>query len=98
MQAAHERDLGERKLCERAVLVVEEQLDLAVVGRRAILGARLPAAQSSASEMFDLPEPFGPTTTATPRSSRTSTGSGKDLKPRSFIARRCTRDESLTRR
>src|SRR6185295_14953864 len=34
---------------------------------------------------------LGPTTTATPLSSRTSTGSGNDLKPRSLIERRCTR-------
>ena len=40
VQAAHERDLGERKLGERAVLVVEEELDLAVVGRRPVLAAR----------------------------------------------------------
>src|SRR5205814_4026868 len=50
-----------------------------------------PEAQSSASETFDFPDPFGPTTTATPRSRRTSTGSGNDLKPRILIARRCTR-------
>ena len=60
------------------------------------LGLMLPAAQRMASEMFDFPEPFGPTTTATPGSRRTSTGSGNDLKPRSLIARRCTRDRSLT--
>ena len=47
-----------------------------------------PAAQTIASEMFDLPEPFGPTTTATPGSRRTSTGSGNDLKPRILTARR----------
>ncbi len=41
--------------------------------------------------MFDLPEPFGPTTTATPGSRRTSTGSTNDLKPRSRIVFRCTR-------
>src|SRR5262245_15365745 len=40
VQAPHERDLGERQLRERAVLVVEEQLDLAVVGRRPILPTR----------------------------------------------------------
>ena len=57
---------------------------------RSSLGASEPAAQISASAMFDLPEPFGPTTTATPGSRRTSTGSGNDLKPRSLIARRCT--------
>ena len=48
-----------------------------------------PEAQSRASETFDFPDPFGPTTTATPRSRRTSTGSGNDLKPRSLIALRC---------
>ena len=114
VQPPHERDLGEGQLGQRAVLVVEEQLDLAEVGRRPVacrreehvvglLGAQLarrsvPAAQRSASATFDLPEPFGPTTTATPCSRRTSTGSGNDLKPRSLIARRCTRGvEVLTR-
>ena len=76
MQPARERDLGERQLGERAVLVVEDELDLAEVGRAAVLAAgeqdvvgllgaklartRLPAAQSIASDTFDLPEPFGP--------------------------------------
>ena len=49
-----------------------------------------PAAQTIASETFDFPEPFGPTTTATPGSRRISTGSGNDLKPRSLMARRFT--------
>ena len=40
--------------------------------------------------MFDLPEPFGPTMTATPGSSEISTGSGNDLKPRIRSVRRCT--------
>ena len=39
VQTPHERDLGERQLGERAVLVVEEQLDLAEVGRRPVLAA-----------------------------------------------------------
>ena len=34
--------------------------------------------------------PGGPTMTPTPGSSRISTGSGNDLKPRSLTARRCT--------
>ena len=51
-------------------------------------GASEPAAQTIASDTFDLPEPLGPTTTATPGSRRTSTGSGNDLKPRSLIARK----------
>src|SRR6185437_263747 len=58
---------------------------------RSSLGLCEPEAQRSASATFDLPEPLGPTTTATPLSSRTSTGSGNDLKPRSLIERRCTR-------
>ena len=41
---------------------------------RSSLGLCEPEAQSSASATFDLPEPLGPTTTATPLSSRTSTG------------------------
>src|SRR5207237_9444240 len=55
-------------------------------------GASEPAAQTIASETLDLPDPFGPTTTATPGSRRTSTGSGNDLKPRSLIARRFIRE------
>ena len=56
-------------------------------------GVSDPAAQTIASATFDLPEPFGPTTTATPGSSFTSTGSTNDLKPRSLIERRCTARE-----
>jgi hypothetical protein len=58
---------------------------------RSSFGLSEPAAQRIASEMFDFPEPFGPTITPTPGSSRTSTGSGNDLKPRILTARRCTR-------
>jgi hypothetical protein len=58
---------------------------------RSSLGLSEPAAQRIASATFDFPEPFGPTITPTPGSRRTSTVSGKDLKPRSLIARRCTR-------
>src|SRR5206468_3154687 len=61
---------------------------------RSSLGLKLPAAQTIASAMFDLPEPFGPTTTATPGSRRTSTDSGNDLKPRRRMERRCTRGKS----
>ena len=79
-------------------MLSNSELDLAVVRARAarrageedvvgllgaqLVGRRLPAAQTIASATFDLPEPFGPTTTATPFSSRISTGSGNDLKPR----------------
>ena len=40
VQAAQERDLRERKLGERAVLVVEEELDLAEIGGWPVLAAR----------------------------------------------------------
>ena len=53
-------------------------------------GVSEPAAQTIASATFDLPEPFGPTTTATPGSSFSSSESGNDLKPRRRRERRCT--------
>src|SRR5215472_13209853 len=58
-------------------------------------GLSEPVAHRIESEMFDLPEPFGPTTTATPGSRRISTGSTNDLKPRRVIAFRCTPNERL---
>src|SRR5262249_35293367 len=61
---------------------------------RSSVGAIEPDAQTIASETFDFPDPFGPTTTATPGSRRTSTGSGNDLKPRRQIELRCTRKEA----
>src|SRR5215213_4331934 len=39
--------------------------------------------------MFDLPEPFGPTTTDTPGPNSSRVRSGKDLKPFSVIDFRC---------
>src|SRR5262245_53878386 len=57
-------------------------------------GVREPAAQTIASAMFDFPEPFGPTMTATPGSSEISIGSGNDLKPRMRSVRRCTERHS----
>ena len=62
LQPAHERHLGEGELGERAVLVVEEKLDLAVVGRRPVLPAReedvvwLLGAQLARSEASRGPE------------------------------------------
>src|SRR5947208_12140937 len=40
-----------------------------------------PIAHSTASVTFDLPEPFGPTTTETPRPNSSRVRSGNDLKP-----------------
>ena len=96
-------------VAEAAVGVVEHELDLAVIRRgtfaappkrtssgfsaRSSDGVSEPAAQTIASATFDLPEPFGPTTTATPGSSFSSIGSTNDLKPRILIDWRCTSDE-----
>ena len=51
---------------------------------RSSLGGWLAIAHCRPSATFDLPEPFGPTMTAMPRSKCSSTGSAKLLKPRSF--------------
>ena len=48
-----------------------------------------PIAHSTASVMFDLPEPLGPTTTETPGAKSSLVRSGKDLKPLSVTERRC---------
>ena len=73
--------------------VLEE--DGGSVGTVCIYQASSPEAIRRHAEKADLPDPFGPTTTATPGSRRTSTGSGNDLKPRSLIARRYTRAKTL---
>ena len=39
--------------------------------------------------MFDLPQPFGPTTTLTPGENSSLVRSGKDLKPFRVIDLRC---------
>ena len=61
-----------------------------LLAARTALGAPAAIAHCSESEMFDLPEPFGPMITATPGKKRSSTCSGNDLKPRSLRAERCT--------
>ena len=48
-----------------------------------------PSAHSTASVMFDLPDPFGPTTTDTPVPNSSLVRSGKDLKPFIDIERKC---------
>jgi hypothetical protein len=81
MQAPGDRELRELER-PVARLVVEEELDLREGGGLAAVTARVEdvvrllrpelaraqaaAAQTIASETFDLPEPFGPTTTARP--------------------------------
>jgi hypothetical protein len=44
-------------------------------------GAWEPRTQPSASAMFDLPDPFGPTMTFTPGSNSRIVGSANDLNP-----------------
>src|SRR2546427_8008996 len=43
-----------------------------------------PSTQRTASEMFDLPHPLGPTIAVTPASNGNSTVLAKDLKPDSY--------------
>ena len=58
----------------------------ASAGRGPRVGLCSPSAQSTASVMFDLPEPFGPTITLTPGEKVSRVRSGKDLKPFRLIA------------
>ena len=48
---------------------------------RRCFALRSPSTHSTASEMFDLPEPFGPTTAMMPGSSASTLRSANDLKP-----------------
>jgi hypothetical protein len=48
---------------------------------RTALGAIAPSTQAMASTTFDLPEPFGPTTTVTPGSRLRVVASANDLNP-----------------
>src|SRR5919106_1641254 len=49
-----------------------------------------PHAHRTASVMFDLPQPLGPTITLTPGENTSLVRSGKDLKPLIVIELRCT--------
>ena len=53
-----------------------------------------PSAHSTASVMFDLPEPLGPTITLTPSPNSSRVRSGNDLKPLIVIDFRCIRCSS----
>src|SRR5438128_8760379 len=50
---------------------------------RNVRGPCAPSTHATASTRFDLPEPFGPTTTITPGSNSSTVLSAKDLNPRS---------------
>ena len=60
-----------------------------IVWPRTVSGLCSPSAQSTASVMFDLPQPFGPTITLTPGENTSRVRSGKDLKPLIVIELRC---------
>src|SRR3569833_1661227 len=57
---------------------------------RMALAELAPITQRSASNRFDLPQPFGPTTPVTPGSILNSVGSTKDLKPERRNRWKCT--------
>src|SRR5215213_7689261 len=62
---------------------------------RTVRGPCAPRAQATASTTFDLPLPFGPTTTVTPGSSSSVVGSAKDLNPLRVSVLRNTRPPRL---
>src|SRR5689334_19598087 len=49
---------------------------------RRLLAPCSPITQANASTMFDLPDPFGPTTQVIPGSNRSEVAEAKDLNPR----------------
>src|SRR4051812_37108320 len=61
-----------------------------MVWPRTASGDCSPSAHSTASVMFDLPEPFGPMITAMPGPNSSRVRFGNDLKPLSVSERRCT--------
>src|SRR5215207_8026197 len=58
---------------------------------RTVRGPCAPRTQATASTRFDLPDPFGPTTTVTPGSNSSTVLSANDLKPRRVSDLRNTR-------
>src|ERR1700722_9779252 len=52
-----------------------------IFDERTVRGPWAPRTQATASTTFDLPLPFGPTTTVTPGSNCNVEGSANDLKP-----------------
>src|SRR5437868_5069240 len=62
---------------------------------RTVRGPWAPSTQATASTRFDLPEPFGPTTTVTPGSNSSTVLSANDLKPRRVRDLRNTREAIL---
>src|SRR5215510_11047937 len=64
---------------------------------RRLRGPWAPSTHATASTRFDLPDPFGPTTTVTPGSNSRTVFSANDLKPRRLSDLRNTRRALLCR-
>src|SRR5216683_6594976 len=78
-------------------LLVPEKMTSSISAARMALCELSPITQRSASTMFDLPQPFGPTTPVSPGSIRNSEGSTKDLKPISLSLLNCIQGSGFAR-
>src|SRR4029079_10883805 len=70
---------------------VPAKMTSSILPPRSVRGPCAPSTHATASTRFDLPEPLGPTTTATPGSNSSDVLSAKDLKPLSVSDFRNTR-------
>src|SRR3954447_12008387 len=73
---------------------VPAKITSSIFCERTALGACAPSTHAIASTTFDLPDPFGPTTTVTPGSNWSVVASANDLKPFNVSDRRNTRQRS----
>jgi hypothetical protein len=62
-------------------LAVPMKMTSSIFDDRTVRGPWAPRTQATASTTFDLPLPFGPTTTVMPGSNSSTAGSAKDLNP-----------------
>src|SRR5436190_8944058 len=70
---------------------VPAKMTSSILPPRSVRGPWAPSTHATASTRFDLPDPFGPTTTVTPGSNSSTVLSANDLKPRSVSVFRNTR-------
>ena len=62
-------------------LDVPMKMTSSILAERTVRGPWAPSTHATASTTFDLPLPFGPTTTVTPGSNSSTAGSANDLNP-----------------
>src|SRR4051795_2490180 len=62
---------------------VPAKMTSSILPPRSVRGPWAPSTHATASTRFDLPDPFGPTTTMTPGSNSSTVLSANDLNPRS---------------